>query len=470
MDKKTKIVCTIGPASESKEVLTKLVNEGMNIARLNFSHGSYEEHGNRIKLIREVSKETGKPIGILLDTKGPEIRLGDFENGGCEFKEGDIVRIVKEEVLGNHERFTIRCPEVFNDVKAGDYILMDDGKMKVTIQEVSEGEMTVRVENPHFLKSRKGCNLPGIILSMPFISEKDEADIRFGCRQDIDYIAASFTRRKEDVLNLRKILIDEKKDAIQIIPKIENQEGFDNLREILDVSDGVMVARGDLGVDVSLELVPIYQKRIIRVANELGKPVITATHMLESMQTNPRPTRAEASDVANAIMDGTDGIMLSGESAAGNYPVEAVQTMHKIAVAIEPMIDYKKRLKDAVSSSERSLNDAIGISVADTTLAIDIKCIIAFTQSGTTARRISRFRPVAPIIGVCFDEVTQRAMLPIFGVDPYVSDIQNTKENDIDLARNIALMKGYKHGDYAIVVAGYPVGQGSTNMMRIIQL
>ncbi|OUN62070.1 pyruvate kinase [Faecalitalea cylindroides] len=470
MDKKTKIVCTIGPASESKEVLTKLVNEGMNIARLNFSHGSYEEHGNRIKLIREVSKETGKPIGILLDTKGPEIRLGDFENGGCEFKEGDIVRIVKEEVLGNHERFTIRCPEVFNDVKAGDYILMDDGKMKVTIQEVNEGEMTVRVENPHFLKSRKGCNLPGIILSMPFISEKDEADIRFGCRQDIDYIAASFTRRKEDVLNLRKILIDEKKDAIQIIPKIENQEGFDNLREILDVSDGVMVARGDLGVDVSLELVPIYQKRIIRVANELGKPVITATHMLESMQTNPRPTRAEASDVANAIMDGTDGIMLSGESAAGNYPVEAVQTMHKIAVAIEPMIDYKKRLKDAVSSSERSLNDAIGISAADTALAIDIKCIIAFTQSGTTARRISRFRPVAPIIGVCFDEVTQRAMLPIFGVDPYVSDIQNTKENDIDLARNIALMKGYKHGDYAIVVAGYPVGQGSTNMMRIIQL
>lgn len=470
MDKKTKIVCTIGPASESKEVLTKLVNEGMNIARLNFSHGSYEEHGNRIKLIREVSKETGKPIGILLDTKGPEIRLGDFENGGCEFKEGDIVRIVKEEVLGNHERFTIRCPEVFNDVKVGDYILMDDGKMKVTIQEVGEGEMTVRVENPHFLKSRKGCNLPGIILSMPFISEKDEADIRFGCRQDIDYIAASFTRRKEDVLNLRKILIDEKKDAIQIIPKIENQEGFDNLREILDVSDGVMVARGDLGVDVSLELVPIYQKRIIRVANELGKPVITATHMLESMQTNPRPTRAEASDVANAIMDGTDGIMLSGESAAGNYPVEAVQTMHKIAVAIEPMIDYKQRLKDAVSSSERSLNDAIGISAADTALAIDIKCIIAFTQSGTTARRISRFRPVAPIIGVCFDEVTQRAMLPIFGVDPYVSDIQNTKENDIDLARNIALMKGYKHGDYAIVVAGYPVGQGSTNMMRIIQL
>ena len=470
MDKKTKIVCTIGPASESKEVLTKLVNEGMNIARLNFSHGSYEEHGNRIKLIREVSKETGKPIGILLDTKGPEIRLGDFENGGCEFKEGDIVRIVKEEVLGNHERFTIRCPEVFNDVKAGDHILMDDGKMKVTIQEVGEGEMTVRVENPHFLKSRKGCNLPGVVLSMPFISEKDEADIRFGCKQDVDYIAASFTRRKDDVLAIRKILISERKDNIQIFPKIENQEGFDNLRDILEVSDGVMVARGDLGVDVSLEMVPIYQKQIISIANELGKPVVTATHMLESMQENPRPTRAEASDVANAIMDGTDCIMLSGESAAGHYPVECVQTMHRIADAIEPMIPYQQRLKQGIRTSRNSLNDAIGVSAADTYIALDIKCIIAFTQSGTTARRISRFRPVAPIIGVCFDEVTQRAMLPIFGVDPYVSDIQNTKENDIDLARNIALMKGYKHGDYAIVVAGYPVGQGSTNMMRIIQL
>lgn len=470
MDKKTKIVCTIGPASESKEVLTKLVEAGMNIARLNFSHGSYEEHGNRIKLIREVSKETGKPIGILLDTKGPEIRLGDFENGGCDFKEGEVVKILKEEVLGNHERFTLRCPEVFNDVKVGDHILMDDGKMKVTILEVLQDEMTVRVENPHYLKSRKGCNLPGIILSMPFISEKDEADIRFGCSQDIDYIAASFTRRREDVLAIQKILIDERKDAIQIIPKIENQEGFDNLRDILEVSDGVMVARGDLGVDVSLELVPIYQKKIISVANELGKPVITATHMLESMQENPRPTRAEASDVANAIMDGTDCIMLSGESAAGNYPVEAVQTMHKIANAIEPMIDYKQRLKDGVNSSKRTLNDAIGISAADTALAIDIKCIIAFTQSGTTARRLSRFRPCAPIIGVCFDEVTQRAMMPIFGVDPYVSDIQNTRENDIDLAKNIALMKGYHEGDYAIVVAGYPVGQGSTNMMRIIQI
>lgn len=465
--KKTKIICTIGPASENKETLIKLVKEGMNIARLNFSHGSYEEHGARIKLIREVSKELNTPIGILLDTKGPEIRLGDFKDGGCDFAKGDVVRIVKEEVKGNHERFTLRCPEVFNDVKPGDSILMDDGKMRVTIQDVSPDELVCVVENSHFLKSRKGCNLPGIVLSMPFISEKDEADIRFGCSQDVDYIAASFTRRKEDVLAIKTILIDENKDRIQIIPKIENQEGFDNLRDILEVSDGVMVARGDLGVDVSLELVPMYQKRIIRVANEMGKPVVTATHMLESMQENPRPTRAEASDVANAIMDGTDCIMLSGESAAGHYPVESVQTMTKIAVAIDRMIPYKERLKQGVKSSKRTVNDAVGISVADMSLAIDIKCIVAFTQSGTTARRLAKFRPCSPIIAVTFDEVTQRSLLPVCGVSPVCSKIQNSKENDIDLARNIALQAGYKPGDTIIVVAGYPVGSGNTNMLRI---
>lgn len=470
MSKKTKIICTIGPASEDKETLKKLVESGMNIARLNFSHGSYDEHKARIELIREVSKEMGKPIGILLDTKGPEIRLGDFENGGCDFAEGDIVKIVKEEVVGNHERFTLRCPEVFNDVKVGDYILMDDGKMKVTFTDVQSDVITGRVENPHFLKSRKGCNLPGIVLSMPFISAKDEADIRFGCQMDVDYIAASFTRRRDDVLAIRNILIDEKKDAIQIIPKIENQEGFDNIRDILEVADGLMVARGDLGVDVSLELVPIYQKRMIRIANEVGKPVVTATHMLESMQENPRPTRAEASDVANAIMDGTDCIMLSGESAAGNYPVESVQTMTKIANAIETMIPYKERLKANVKSSKRTLNDAIGISVADTSLAIDIKCVVAFTQSGNTVRRLAKFRPVAPILGVTFDEVTQRSLLPVWGVTPVVSTIQNTKENDIDLARNIALQAGFKPGDHIIVVAGYPVGSGNTNMMRIAQI
>ncbi len=377
-NRKTKIICTIGPASESKEMMTKLVENGMNIIRLNFSHGDYEEHGNRIKNIREVVKETGKNVAILLDTKGPEVRLGDFENGSETYETGEIITIVREKMLGTHEKFHIQCPEVFNDVEVNGTILIDDGKCRLTILEKREGELKCRIENPHTLKSRKGCNLPGVRLSMPFISAKDDADIRFGCKMGVDYIAASFTRRKEDVLAIRKILREEGKPDIQIIPKIENQEGFDNLREILDVADGVMVARGDLGVDVSLELVPIYQKQIIKTANEMGKPVVTATHMLESMQGNPRPTRAEASDVANAVLDGTDAIMLSGESAAGAYPIEAVQTMDRIAKVMEPTLPYRERLKASIKTSQRTKNDAIAISVADTAMALDVAAVIAF--------------------------------------------------------------------------------------------
>lgn len=470
MEKKTKIICTIGPASESKEMMTKLVETGMNIIRLNFSHGDFEEHGNRIKNIREVVKETGKSIAILLDTKGPEVRLGDFANKAETYEKGDIVTLVREPMLGTHERFHVQCPEVFDDLQIGGTILIDDGKCRLTVIDKKEGELTCRIENPHTLKSKKGCNLPGVKLSMPFISPKDEADIRFGCQQGIDYIAASFTRRKEDVLAIRQILKEEGREDVQIIPKIENQEGFDNLREILSVSDGVMVARGDLGVDVSLELVPIYQKRIIRIANEMGKPVVTATHMLESMQGNPRPTRAEASDVANAILDGTDAIMLSGESAAGDYPVEAVQTMVKIANAIEQIIPYEEILKKAVKSSQRTKNDAIGISAADTAMALDVAAIVAFTQSGTTARRISKFRPKAPVIAVTFDDKTQRSLAANWGIITYKSDIANNQNNECELARNIAKEFGIAEGETILVVAGYPVGCGATNTMKIIEV
>ena len=468
--KKTKILCTIGPASESKEMMTKLVENGMNIIRLNFSHGDFEEHGNRIKNIREVVKETGKSIAILLDTKGPEVRLGDFENGSESFEKGEIVSIVREKVLGNHERFHVQCPEVFDDLQVDGAILIDDGKCRLTVIDKKEGELICRIENPHVLKSKKGCNLPNVKLSMPFISPKDEADIRFGCQNGVDYIAASFTRRKEDVLAIREILKDEGKEDIQIIPKIENQEGFDNLEEILEVSDGVMVARGDLGVDVSLELVPIYQKKIIKTANALGKPVVTATHMLESMQGNPRPTRAEASDVANAILDGTDAIMLSGESAAGDYPVEAVQTMVKIANAMEPTLPYTERLKASIKTSQRTKNDAIAISVADTAMALDIAAIVAFTQSGTTARRISKFRPEAPVIAVTFDEKTQRSLAMNWGITTVKSDVTNDEKNEVELARKVAKDLGIKAGETIIVVAGYPVGCGATNVMKIIEV
>ena len=468
--KKTKIICTIGPASESKEMMHKLVDAGMNIIRLNFSHGDFEEHGNRIKNIREVVEETGKSISILLDTKGPEVRLGDFANGSEAFEAGDVVTIVREKVLGTHEKFHIQCPEIFDDVDVNGTILIDDGKCRLTVLEKREGELVCRVENPHVLKSRKGCNLPGVKLTMPFISPKDEADIRFGCQMGIDYIAASFTRRKDDVLAIRQILKEEGREDIQIIPKIENQEGFDNLEEILEVADGVMVARGDLGVDVSLELVPIYQKKIIKVANELGKPVITATHMLESMQGNPRPTRAEASDVANAILDGTDAIMLSGESAAGDYPVEAVQTMVKIAKAMEPTLPYHDRLKRSIKTCQRTKNDAIAISVADTAMALDIAAIIAFTQSGTTARRISKFRPEAPIVAVTFDKKTQRSLALNWGVNTYFSETKNEESTDVEMAREIAKKMGVEVCKTIIVVAGYPVGCGATNVMKIIEV
>ena len=471
MKKKTKIICTIGPASENKDMMKKLAENGMDIIRLNFSHGDFEEHGNRIKNIREVNKELGTNIAILLDTKGPEVRLGEFENDSERYEKGDIVTIVREKILGTKERFHIQCPEIFDDLSIDGTILVDDGKCRLTVIDKKDGELTCRVENPHVLKSKKGCNLPGVKLSMPFVSAKDEADIRFGCRQGIDYIAASFTRRKEDILAIREILKEEGREDIRIIPKIENQEGFDNLREILEVSDGVMCARGDLGVDVSLELVPIYQKQIIRTANEMGKPVVTATHMLESMQGNPRPTRAEASDVANAILDGTDAIMLSGESAAGNYPIEAVQTMVKIATAIESQLyPYKEVLYKQVRTSQRTNNDAIGISVADTALALDVAAIVAFTQSGNTARRLSKFRPKAPIIAVTFDDKTQRSLAANWGVITYKSDIANTANHECELARNIAKAHGIAPGQTILLVAGYPVGCGATNTMKIIEV
>lgn len=457
-NRKTKIICTIGPVSESKEMMTKLVENGMNIIRLNFSHGDYEEHGNRINNIREVVKETGKNVAILLDTKGPEVRLGDFENKQETYEKGEEVTIVREKILGTHEKFHIQCPEIFNDVEVGGTILIDDGKCRLTILEKKEGELRCRIENPHTLKSRKGCNLPGVKLSMPFVSAKDDADIRFGCKMGVDYIAASFTRRKEDVLAIRKILEEEGRPDIQIIPKIENQEGFDNLREILEVADGVMVARGDLGVDVSFELVPLYQKQIIKTANELGKPVVTATHMLETMQQNPRPTRAEASDVANAVLDGTDAIMLSGESAAGDYPVEAVQTMDRIAKAMEPTLPYHERLKNAMKTSQRTKNDAIAISVADTSMTLDVAAVIAFTQSGNTARRISKYRPKAPVIAVTFDERTQRSLAMNWGVTTVLSEVANNQNNECELARTIAKEHGIKDGETIILVAGYPVG------------
>lgn len=469
--RKTKIVCTLGPSSETPEMIQKLAEAGMNVVRLNFSHGNHEEQGARMDTVRQVSEVSGYNIAILLDTKGPEIRCGVMENGGVEFAKGDIVKVVSKEVEGNKERFQVIVPELFDDVNVDDYLLIDDGKMKLTILEVKKGELTCRIENPGWIKSRKGVNVPNVKLSMPFVSEKDEKDIRFGCQKDVDYIAASFVRRAKDVLDIRKILVSENKSKIQIIAKIENQEGYDNLDAILEVADGVMVARGDLGVEVSTALVPIYQKSIIKRANELGKPVITATHMLESMMGNPRPTRAEANDVANAVLDGSDAIMLSGETAAGLYPIEAVQTMNTIALTMEDIIPYRDRLGMSIKTSRHTIQDAIGISVADTALQLEkVKAIVAFTQGGSTARRISKFRPSVPIFAVTFTKSVQRKLETYWGVIPILSDVQNEMTNDDELAQIIARDRGLVTGDYVIITAGYPTGEGTANMMKIVEI
>lgn len=469
--KKTKVVCTIGPASENVETLTKLAQAGMNIARLNFSHGTHEEHLARIKMVRQVAESTGINLGVALDTKGPEIRLGNFVNDTEEYQIGEIVYIEKAECEGTHERFHIQVPELFDDLASGNEILINDGKMRLTVLENDGNEIKCRVEVAGPISSHKGCNVPGVKLSMPFLSEKDEADIRFGCQNNVDFIFASFTRRPADINAIRKICIEEGKPHINIIAKIENQEGYDNVSEILDVADGVMVARGDLGVEIPTMLVPVYQKHIIRQANIVGKPVITATHMLDSMTHNPRCTRAEASDVCNAVLDGTDGVMLSAESAAGDYPVEACETMSQIAEEAEKILPYRDRLDWLKTTSNKTVQDAVSIAISDATLTLDnIGAIVAFTQGGTTARRISKFRPNVPILAVTFTKDTQRKLESYWGVIPLFSDVQNTMTNDDDLASLFAKDYGVKKGQLIIISAGYPTGEGSANMMKIVEV
>jgi pyruvate kinase len=469
--RKTKIVCTIGPASESIEKLVALANAGMNVARLNFSHGDFEEHGARIKNIREAAKITGKNIAILLDTKGPEIRTNTMENGAIELVEGSTVTLSMEEVIGTPEKFSITYPGLIEDVHPGSRILLDDGLIGLEVVEINQQkrEILTKVLNSGTLKNKKGVNVPGVRVNLPGITEKDAKDIVFGIQQDVDYIAASFVRRASDVLEIRELLEENKGEAIQIIPKIENQEGVDNIDEILEVSDGLMVARGDLGVEIPAEEVPLVQKDLIKKCNALGKPVITATQMLDSMQRNPRPTRAEASDVANAIFDGTDAIMLSGETAAGTYPVEAVQTMHNIASRAESALVHREILSQRSKISGITITDAIGQSVAHTALNLDVSAIVTPTESGHTARMISKYRPKAPIIAVTANESTTRKLSLVWGVYPQTGNVAKSTDEMLDNSVEVALNTGIiKPGDLVVITAGVPVGEcGTTNIMKI---
>ena len=469
--RKTKIVCTIGPASMSEEMMQRLVEVGMNVARLNFSHGTHEYHHDVIDKLKKIRNEMGKPLAILLDTKGPEIRTGIFENDGVTYEQGDIVKLVKEEVIGNKERFHITCKELFDDVNVGDNLLIDDGKISLKVLHVSTDEISCEFINGGIVKNHKGINAPGINLSMPFISEKDYNDIKFGCEQGVDAFALSFVRTAEDVLEVRSLLAKFGRPNIEIISKIESKQGVDNLEEILKVSDGIMVARGDLGVEVAPELVPMYQKKMIKLANKYGKIVITATHMLESMIENPRPTRAEASDVANAILDGTDAIMLSGESAIGKYPIESVEYMVKIARIAEKMIDNEISLMEAKKHSNGTINDAISMAAAEISLSMpEIKAIFAFTETGGTAKRIFKFRPKVPVVACTNSYETCRKLNFYRGIHPIIAQYVDNMNMCDEIAKHVAEEIGLVEGDKIIITAGFDEKHGITNTIRIIEI
>ena len=471
LTKNTKIICTIGPAIDEESKLVKMFKLGMDVARLNFSHGSPKTAISQIARIRKAAELADKHIAIMLDTKGPEIRVGLFENDQCEFFEGDIVNLVKEEVLGNHERFHINCMELFNDVKVGDNLLIDDGKIALEVINVEPDTITCKFINGGVIKNRKGINAPGVELTMPFISSKDYEDIKFGCEQGVDAFALSFVRTADDVLEVRELLKEFNYKDAEIIAKIESRQGIDNLEEIIKVVDGIMVARGDLGVEVAPELVPMYQKKMIQLANRYGKFVITATHMLESMIQNPRPTRAEASDVANAILDGSDAIMLSGESAIGKYPFESVKYMSKIATIAESMVDHKAMLEKVSNEGAESKNDAVSMAAAEIALKMkSVKAIIAFTETGGTAKRIFKFRPRVPVIACAACEKTGCRLAFYRGVQtvvaPYIDDLS---ECDV-IARKVAMSIGLEKNDQIIIITGFGVGHGMTNTIRIIDV
>lgn len=469
--RKTKIVCTIGPASESKETLKQLIEAGMNVARLNFSHGNHEEHALRIKTIRETAEEMNAVVGILLDTKGPEIRTHQMENDAIELETGQKIAISMTELVGTTEVFSISYEKLIEDVKENSIILLDDGliELRVVSTDVEKGLIHTIVENAGTLKNKKGVNVPGVSVQLPGITEKDASDICFGIEQNVDFIAASFVRRATDVLEIRQLLEKNNAEHIQIIPKIENQEGVDNIDDILKVSDGLMVARGDLGVEIPAEEVPVVQKDLIKRCNKVGKPVITATQMLDSMQRNPRPTRAEASDVANAILDGTDAIMLSGETAAGLYPVESVSTMAKIAERIEETLDHKAIVRAQSKEQGISMTDSIAQSVAYTSINLKVSAILAPTESGYTAKTIAKYRPGVSVVAVTSSNITARKLALVWGVIPIVAQKVRNTDDILELSVQEGLKYGYvSYGDVVVITAGVPVGQaGTTNLMKV---
>ncbi|KRM79172.1 pyruvate kinase [Lapidilactobacillus dextrinicus DSM 20335] len=472
--KKTKIVSTLGPASNSTDTIVKLIEAGANVFRFNFSHGDHEEHLSRMNMVREAEKITGKLVGIVLDTKGAEIRTTDQEGGKFIAKTGDVIRISMDPtVIGNPEKIAVTYPGLYDDTHVGGHVLIDDGlvDLKITAKDEANKELVTEVQNEGKIGSKKGVNAPGVEIRLPGITEKDADDIRFGCDNDINFISASFVRKAQDVLDIREILEEKNSTNVKIFPKIESQEGIDNIDDILKVSDGLMIARGDMGVEIPFENVPFVQKALIQKCNALGKPVITATQMLDSMQENPRPTRAEVTDVANSVMDGTDATMLSGESANGDYPVESVATMARIDERTEE--EMKKRNTLALQRFEEykgsNATESIGESVVRTAEELHVSAIVVATSSGYSARMISKYRPNANILAVTFDEKVQRSLTVTWGVTPVLADKPESTDEMFEIAAQKAQDLGFaKEGDLILIVAGVPVGEaGTTNLMKV---
>ncbi|EGC81790.1 pyruvate kinase [Anaerococcus prevotii] len=468
--KKTKIVCTIGPASENPEILEQLINNGMNVARLNFSHGTHEEHLAKIKTIRRIRRKLNAPVAIMLDTKGPEIRTGNFKVDEIFLKPGDIFTLTTKDVEGDQSIVSVSYDGLPDDVSVGSEIYIDDGLVQLEVIEIKDGtDVVCKALNNGILSDHKGVNLPGSKTNLPAITPKDVDDIKFGIENDIDIIAASFVRKKEDVYDIRKVLEDHGGEHIKIISKIESQEGVDNLDEIIEASDGIMVARGDLGVEIRTELIPLVQKEIIRKCNDAAKPVITATQMLDSMIRNPRPTRAETTDVANAIIDGTDCVMLSGETAGGKYPIEAVKTMRNICVTTELSDDFYQNIYDVKIKSANTTTNSIAKSTKNIAEELNAQAIISCTASGNTSRVISKFKPKTNIIAATISDRVARQLSIVWGVYPIV--IQEAKETDELIERAIvgALSEEYvKEGDLTVVTAGIPLGvSGTSNLIKV---
>jgi len=467
---KTKMIFTIGPASEIEEVLSKLIEAGMSAARLNFSHGTHEEHKAKMDLIKKLRQKYNKHIAIMMDIKGPKIRTHNFKGDKVELLKGSKFTIIcGSEILGDETKCSISYSELYKDVTVGNKLLVDDGLLELTVESIEGNKIHCIADNTGFIGNHKGVNAPNVSINVPAITDKDKEDLIFGCQMEVDMVAASYIRKSTDVLSVREILDSNGGKNIQVFSKIETHEGINNIDEIIKVSDGIMIARGDMGVENPLEQVPLIQKMIIEKCNKAGKAVITATQMLDSMIRNPRPTRAEASDISNAIFDGTDAIMLSGESANGKYPVEAAQTMAKITQATEDKIDYTSYLNKKKMSYTTNVADAISLSTCITATRLNATTIIAATQSGDTAKLVSKHRPECPIIAVTPNEKVARGLALNWGITPLLSNIFGSTDELIEESIKKLLEATYvKKGDLAVIVAGVPAHHsGSTNMLKV---